>query len=102
MGTNAVPIMTVHKSKGLEYHTVVFMGLEDAAFNGFKDAKGEGNNFFVAFSRAKKRVVFTFSRKRFGGNQRRNKVGKLYDWLQEAGVEIENADDLDFSCGLPK
>jgi ATP-dependent exoDNAse (exonuclease V) beta subunit len=31
-GTNAVPIMTIHKSKGLEYHTVVFVGFEDSAF----------------------------------------------------------------------
>jgi DNA helicase-2/ATP-dependent DNA helicase PcrA len=34
-GTNAVPIMTIHKSKGLEYHTVVFVGFEDSAFWNF-------------------------------------------------------------------
>ena len=34
-GTNAMPIMTIHKSKGLEYHTVVFVGFEDSAFWNF-------------------------------------------------------------------
>jgi superfamily I DNA/RNA helicase len=29
LGIDTVPIMTIHKSKGLEYHTVVFIGLED-------------------------------------------------------------------------
>src|SRR5262249_2744027 len=28
-GINQVPLMTVHKSKGLEYDTVLFMGLDD-------------------------------------------------------------------------
>jgi len=101
IGVNSIPMMTVHKSKGLEYHTVIFMGLEDAAFNNLKDPVGEGNNFFVAFSRAKKRVVFTFSRRRFGSQQRQTNVQLLYDWLAAAGVQIEPADQLDFSNGIP-
>lgn len=31
-GLDTIPIMTVHKSKGLEYHTILFVGLEDGAF----------------------------------------------------------------------
>src|SRR5205814_1592463 len=27
VGADSIPIITIHKSKGLEYHTVVFMGL---------------------------------------------------------------------------
>ena len=30
-GIGSVPMMTMHKSKGLEYHTIVFVGLEDSA-----------------------------------------------------------------------
>jgi ATP-dependent exoDNAse (exonuclease V) beta subunit len=28
--------MTIHKSKGLEYHTVIFVGLDDGAWWSFK------------------------------------------------------------------
>jgi len=31
-GVHSVPLMTIHKSKGLEYHTVIFVGLDDAAW----------------------------------------------------------------------
>lgn len=35
-GLHSVPIMTIHKSKGLEYNTVYFVGIEDSAFWNFK------------------------------------------------------------------
>ena len=31
-GNRQIPMMTVHKSKGLEYHTVMFVGLDDDAW----------------------------------------------------------------------
>ena len=54
--------MTIHKSKGLEYHTVIFMGLDDSAsrWNYKRDPEEGRSTFFVAFSRAKQRVLFTF------------------------------------------
>jgi hypothetical protein len=98
-GADSVPIMTMHKSKGLEYHTIVFVGLEDSALFGFKDdPHEEGCGFFVAFSRAKKRVVFTFSKqrpRRVGGApevQDRSKIKVLYDILLKAGVRPETID----------
>ena len=33
LGINSVPIMTIAKSKGLEFHTVIVLGLEDFAFH---------------------------------------------------------------------
>ncbi|WP_237566168.1 3'-5' exonuclease [Oceanobacillus massiliensis] len=64
-GEYSIPIMTIHKSKGLEYKTVIFVGLEDAAFWSFKTQKeADKNAFFVALSRAKQRVIFTISRER--------------------------------------
>lgn len=96
-GELTVPIITIHKSKGLEYHTVVFMGLEDSAMFKFaEESEEEKRNFFVAFSRAKKRVAFTFCRKRetrtrSGGRsvalQSRKEIGLLYQLLAAAGVE---------------
>ena len=47
-GKDSVPIMTMHKSKGLEYHTIVFVGLEDSALFGFKQNEfDEACGFFV-------------------------------------------------------
>jgi len=96
-GTNVVPIMTIHKSKGLEYHTVVFVGFEDSAFWNFhKKPTEETCTFFVAFSRAKNRVVFTFCEHRAKPAdaplepQQRTRVGPLYNLLEQAGVSIEH------------
>jgi superfamily I DNA/RNA helicase len=64
-GKDSVPIMTIHKSKGLEYQTVVFVGLEDSAWWSFAKQPEESRAaFFVAFSRAKQRVIFTYCKKR--------------------------------------
>ncbi|WP_448724126.1 UvrD-helicase domain-containing protein [Pseudomonas farris] len=87
-GVNAIPLMTIHKSKGLEYHTVIFVGLDDGAWWSFSNDEIEATaGFFVAFTRAKQRVVFTYCAKRGG----RTKIATLYHLLQEAGVQITQA-----------
>lgn len=58
----AVRIMTIHKSKGLEFHTVVALGIENEAFFGKADV--ERSAFFVQISRAKERLLLTFAKKR--------------------------------------
>ncbi|MGY4173478.1 3'-5' exonuclease [Bradyrhizobium sp. USDA 4529] len=76
--------MTIHKSKGLEYHTVVFVGLDDGAwFNFEKQSHEEAASFFVAFTRAKQRVVFTYCARR----GQRDDIAPLYDLLKQAGVQ---------------
>jgi DNA helicase-2/ATP-dependent DNA helicase PcrA len=99
LGKYSIPIMTIHKSKGLEYDTVVFVGLEDAAFWDFgNQQEAESCAFFVALSRAKKRVIFTFSQVRntgWGGAikpQARVQIGSLYDILESSGI----AETIDF------
>ena len=95
-GVDSLPIMTIHKSKGLEYHTVVFVGFEDSAFWGYrKNPTEETCAFFVAFSRAKQRVVFTYCdhREKPTGTpaepQERTTIGPLYELLENAGVSPE-------------
>jgi superfamily I DNA/RNA helicase len=84
-GVDAVPLMTIHKSKGLEYHTVIFVGLDDGAWWSFASDQVEGTaNFFVAFTRAKQRVVFTYC----AGRGTRTKIATLYQLLLDAGVGI--------------
>ena len=83
-GLHAVPLMTIHKSKGLEYDTVVFVGLDDGAWWSFASDQIEGTaGFFVAFTRAKQRVVFTYCARRGA----RKKIATLYELLQKAGVQ---------------
>lgn len=82
-GVNHIPLMTVHKSKGLEYDTIIFIGLDDNAWWSHTPRNPEGlATFFVALSRAKQRAVFAFCKER---GQRRL-IADLYDLLTEAGV----------------
>ncbi|MEI7819516.1 MAG: ATP-dependent helicase [Verrucomicrobiota bacterium] len=94
VGIDCVPVMSIHKSKGLEYHSVVLLGLEDYPFRGIRTGDGEEEcNFFVAFSRAKKRVLFTTADRRtnhYGTKaQGRNDVGRFYELLALGGVPTE-------------
>jgi superfamily I DNA/RNA helicase len=82
------------QSKGLEYNSVVFIGLEDGAHWKFNENPSEEQcGMFVTLSRAKERVVFTFSssrvRKGRMREQNRNEIAPLYQLLSDAGVEVE-------------
>ncbi len=92
IGADAIPAMTVHKSKGLEFDTVIFMGLEDSQLWNFANqSEEEIRGFFVAFSRAIHRVIFTFSDVRDGKygleRQSRASIKDLYSLLNSAGVQ---------------
>ena len=93
-GASSVPIMTVHKSKGLEFKAVIFVGFEDSAFWNFKNQRHEDTcTFFVAFSRAKQKVFFTVSEMRMTnqerGVERQSTVSirPLFDLLASAGIQ---------------
>ena len=95
IGENVVPAMSIHKSKGLEFKTVIFMGLEDEQWWNFRaQPEEEKRAFFVAFSRAIHSVIFTFSQKRQKWERltqtNRQQIGALFDVLQQAGVELIN------------
>ncbi len=86
-GKDSIPLMTIHKSKGLQYHTVIFVGLEDSAWWSFENQPEESRaSFFVAFSRAKQRVIFTYCERRAEG---KDKISPLYEVLENAGVKTE-------------
>ena len=61
-GDNAVRIMSVHKSKGLEFDTVVILGVEKETF--WSDPSAERAAYFVGISRAKRRLLLTACRQR--------------------------------------
>lgn len=81
-GKGQVPLMTIHKSKGLEFHTMIFFGLDDRTWWSLDPDEGEElNSFFVAFTRAMQRAFFSYCAER----------GNAFAWLEEllvaAGVE---------------
>ena len=58
----AVRIMTIHKSKGLEFDTTVILGVEEQTFWGNRSE--ERAAFFVGISRAKRRLLLTVAERR--------------------------------------
>ncbi|AQU11103.1 ATP-dependent helicase [Clostridioides difficile] len=89
-GKNSIPIMTIHKSKGLEYDTIFFVGLEDSAFWNFKNQPDEDRcAFFVALSRAKRRIDFTFSLDRpagFSNSQKHYCINEFYELFDNTEI----------------
>lgn len=80
---DAVTLMTIHRSKGLEYHTVFFLGLDDDQWWAYqRDADEATSAFFVGLSRAAHRLIFTST----SPAARSGKIASLYQMLDEAGV----------------
>lgn len=75
-GDRAVRIMSIHKSKGLEFDTVVVLGVEKQTF--WSDPDAERSAFFVGISRAKRRLFLTVceERERPDGANNRWNVGR--------------------------
>ena len=59
----AIRLLTVHKSKGLEFHSVIMPAIETQTFWG--DPYEERCSFFVGISRAKDRLLLTNCERRF-------------------------------------
>lgn len=91
-GENSIPIMTIHKSKGLEYEVVYFLGLEDSAFWSFNDQPEEDKSaFFVALSRAKSYLIFTYCKLRNNRSQNNRNINEIYSLLiQSSLVDVVN------------
>ncbi|RME16101.1 MAG: ATP-dependent DNA helicase [Bacteroidetes bacterium] len=66
-----VVLMTIHLSKGLEFPYVFVVGMEDGLFPSIRSAFSEGDVeeerrlFYVAVTRAKKKVCLSYAQKRF-------------------------------------
>lgn len=88
-GADQIPLMTVHKSKGLEFHTMIFYGLDNKTWRSLMARKPEElNAFFVAFTRAKQRAFFS----------RCDECGKAISWIEDilhaCGVETIDGTSL--------
>ncbi|RNH98869.1 ATP-dependent helicase [Micromonospora aurantiaca] len=79
---DAVVLLTAHRSKGLEYHTVFFLGLDDNQWWAHRqDPDGSTATFFVGLSRAAHRLIFTTTPHARGGG-----IAEFFAMLDEAGV----------------
>lgn len=81
--SDAVTLMTIHRSKGLEYHTVVMLGLDDEQWwSYYKDTLEATSTFFVGLSRAAQRLVFTST----NAAGRQSRIRAFYELLDQAGA----------------
>ncbi|WGI73318.1 ATP-dependent helicase [Sinorhizobium meliloti] len=84
-GEGQVPLLTIAKSKGLEYSVVVQLGLDDTQWWSFaKDPTDGHSNFFVAASRARDRLHMAFCKV-----NKTQKINEIYDLLRQAQVPIQ-------------
>ncbi|MFD7068365.1 UvrD-helicase domain-containing protein [Streptomyces sp. NPDC059913] len=84
---DAVVLLTAHRSKGLEYHTVAFLGIHQEQWWAYGKDRREGTStFFVGLSRAAHRLIFTTDH-----NDRSGPISDLFSMLTQAGVpEIDH------------
>lgn len=86
LGKDSIPVMTIHKSKGLEFKAVFLVALDDEAFWSFrKEPDATRRAFFVAISRAKKYLTFTFARNRSNtshpGKKKHELISEFYSLI---------------------
>lgn len=62
-GLDAVRVLTIHKSKGMEFEKVIMLGTEEQTYWGNNHRELE-SVFFVGISRAKEELVLTVARRR--------------------------------------
>jgi hypothetical protein len=82
----AVRILTIHKSKGLEFDSVIILGVEEQTFWGEPEA--ERSAFFVGVSRAKQRLVLSVS------NLRETPPSNPFRWQEQ---RTPHAEFIDYS-----
>lgn len=91
---NRVSIMTVHSAKGLEFGHVYIAGVEEELFPSFmslenaRDLEEERRLFYVALTRAKKKVNITYSHSRYRwGEQTDCKPSRFIKEIDEAYLD---------------
>jgi DNA helicase-2/ATP-dependent DNA helicase PcrA len=68
---NKVTVMTIHSAKGLEFNNIYIAGVEEdllpsrLSLDSPKDLEEERRLFYVAVTRARKRVIITFTQSRY-------------------------------------
>ncbi|MBV7419691.1 UvrD-helicase domain-containing protein [Comamonas sp. CMM03] len=108
-GQEAVQLMTVHASKGLEFDVVFIGGLEEGLFpheNAASDKGGleeERRLMYVAITRSRKRLYLSHSQSRMlHGQTRFNLPSRFLDELPETNLKWLTAKQPGFGTFTPK
>ena len=103
-GEDAVQLMTVHASKGLEFDAVFITGLEEGLFphenamNDFDGLEEERRLMYVAITRARKRLYLSHSQTRMlHGQTRYNLKSRFLDELPEECLKWVTPKNAGFS-----
>ena len=106
-GEDAIQLMTVHASKGLEFDVVFITGLEEGLFpheNAMNDYDGleeERRLMYVAITRARKRLYLSHSQTRMlHGQTRYNLRSRFLEELPEACLKWVTPRSGGFASGL--
>ena len=106
-GQDAVQLMTVHSSKGLEFDCVFITGIEEGLFpheNAMSDHDGleeERRLMYVAITRARKRLYLSYSQTRMlHGQTRYNLKSRFFEELPEAALKWITPKHQGFASGL--
>lgn len=96
-GVGAVRMMTIHKSKGLEFTAVILVGLEDYSFfrRDFNQKKldEERSTIFVALSRAKSKLLISCARNRAHyGKSKFTHVTSIINELAQCGLSRQQVE----------
>jgi len=106
-GEDAIQLMTVHASKGLEFDVVFITGLEEGLFpheNAMNDYEGleeERRLMYVAITRARKRLYLSHSQTRMlHGQTRYNLKSRFFDELPEHCLKWVTPKQAGFASGM--
>ncbi len=106
-GQDAVQLMTVHASKGLEFDCVFIGGMEEGLFpheNSMSDVGGleeERRLMYVAITRARKRLYLSHSQTRMlHGQTRYNLKSRFFDELPEDALKWITPKNAGFGSGF--
>jgi DNA helicase II / ATP-dependent DNA helicase PcrA len=103
-GDDAIQLMTVHASKGLEFDVVFITGLEEALFpheNAMEGLEEERRLMYVAITRARKRLYLSHSQTRMlHGQTRYNVRSRFLDELPENCLKWITPKTGGFASGL--
>ncbi|MDO9199060.1 UvrD-helicase domain-containing protein [Rhodoferax sp.] len=106
-GQDAIQLMTVHSSKGLEFDCVFITGMEEGLFpheNSMSDRDGleeERRLMYVAITRARKRLYLSHSQTRMlHGQTRYNLKSRFFEELPEAALKWITPRNQGFGSGV--
>lgn len=99
LSLGGVRLMTIHASKGLEFHSVFITGLEEGLFpheypgRDDRDPEEERRLFYVAITRAEENLFLSYAQSRsiFG----RQNINQMSIFLEEIIDDLEIDEDLD-------